>query len=182
MRRHTIPALTVQTATKAFELTIASESQKTTSAQGISFGADIDMKTAHKRLSEFDVLCVPGGGSDVVLKNKSEPLQIVKAFSELQKVYSHFCREDDHPALNSIANHNSRKTRPLNEPSSLSAQLPFSSPLRVSSKVSQQPPIRTTMQLSKTLASKHKPPILSNLPRALVTRLMSSKSATSSTT
>jgi len=71
--------------TKAFELTIASESEKTTSAQGISFSADIDMKTAHKRLSEFDVLLVPGGGTDAVLKNKSEPLQLIKSFSDLQK-------------------------------------------------------------------------------------------------
>jgi len=71
--------------TQAFELTIASESEKTTSSQGISFAADIDMKTAHKRLSEFDILIVPGGGTDAVLKNKSEPLQIIKAFSDLQK-------------------------------------------------------------------------------------------------
>jgi len=71
--------------TKAFELTIASESERTTSAQGITFGADIDIKTAHKRLSEFDILVIPGGGSDAVLKNKSEPLQLIKAFSDLQK-------------------------------------------------------------------------------------------------
>jgi len=70
---------------KAFELTIASETEKTTSAQGITFAADIDLKTAHQRLSEFDVLLVPGGGTDAVLKNKSEPLQIIKAFSDLQK-------------------------------------------------------------------------------------------------
>jgi len=71
--------------TKAFELTIASESEKTTSTQGITFAADIDLKTAHSRLSEFDVLLVPGGGTDGVLKNKTEPLQIIKAFSDLQK-------------------------------------------------------------------------------------------------
>lgn len=71
--------------TTAFEITIASESEKTVSAQGISFGADIDMKDAHKRLSEFDILAVPGGGSEQVLKNKSEPLHIIKAFSDLQK-------------------------------------------------------------------------------------------------
>jgi len=71
--------------TKAFDITIASESEKTTSTQGISFGADIDIKSAYKRLSEFDILIIPGGGTDVVLKNKSEPLQIIKAFSDLQK-------------------------------------------------------------------------------------------------
>lgn len=71
--------------TKAFEITVASENEKTTSAQGINFGANIDIKTAHKRLSEFDILIVPGGGSDLVLKNKSEPLQVIKAFTDLQK-------------------------------------------------------------------------------------------------
>jgi len=71
--------------TKAFEITIASESERTISSQGITFGADIDIKTAHKRLSEFDILIVPGGGTDAVLKNKSEPLQLIKAFSDLQK-------------------------------------------------------------------------------------------------
>jgi len=72
--------------TKAFEMTSASESGGTvTATQGIVFNTDIDMKTAHKRLGEFDILVVPGGGTAEVLKAKSEPLKLIKAFSDLQK-------------------------------------------------------------------------------------------------
>lgn len=38
-----------------------------------------------KRLSEIDVLVIPGGGSDNVLKGKGQPMTIIKAFTELQK-------------------------------------------------------------------------------------------------
>jgi putative intracellular protease/amidase len=38
-----------------------------------------------KRLAEFDILIVPGGGTEAIIKNKSEPLGIIKAFSDLQK-------------------------------------------------------------------------------------------------
>jgi len=71
--------------TKAFEITVAAENQTVTSAQGLKFTAEIDMKTAHSRIKEFDILIIPGGGSDGVLKNKTEPLQIIKAYSDLQK-------------------------------------------------------------------------------------------------
>lgn len=54
-------------------------------AQGASLRAHIDYAEAMKRLSEIDVLVIPGGGSDSVLKSKGQPLQIIKAFTELQK-------------------------------------------------------------------------------------------------
>lgn len=38
-----------------------------------------------KRLSEIDVLVIPGGGSEPVLKAKGQPMTIIKAFAELQK-------------------------------------------------------------------------------------------------
>ena len=38
-----------------------------------------------KRLADFDILIVPGGGTEAILKKKSEPLGIIKAFSDLQK-------------------------------------------------------------------------------------------------
>jgi putative intracellular protease/amidase len=38
-----------------------------------------------KRITEFDVLIVPGGSTDDVLKAKSQPIPLIKAFSELQK-------------------------------------------------------------------------------------------------
>lgn len=38
-----------------------------------------------KRLSEIDILVVPGGGSEKVVKAKSQPIPLIKAFTELQK-------------------------------------------------------------------------------------------------
>lgn len=38
-----------------------------------------------KRLTDIDVLVIPGGGIDGVLKSKGQPLQLIKAFAELQK-------------------------------------------------------------------------------------------------
>jgi transcriptional regulator GlxA family with amidase domain len=72
-------------ATKAFQATFASLTEDTTSEQGASFRAHIDFKEAYKRLSDFDILIVPGGGTAAILKTKSEPLGIIKAFSDLQK-------------------------------------------------------------------------------------------------
>lgn len=38
-----------------------------------------------KHLAEIDVLVIPGGGTEAVLKSKSQPLTLIKAFAELQK-------------------------------------------------------------------------------------------------
>jgi len=72
-------------ATKAFSTTFVSSAEHTVSAQGASFRAHIDYKEAYTRLSEFDIVIIPGGGADEVLKNKSEPLGLIKAYSDLQK-------------------------------------------------------------------------------------------------
>ena len=40
---------------------------------------------AMKRLSEIDVLVIPGGGTDAVLKAKSQPIALIKQFAEIQK-------------------------------------------------------------------------------------------------
>lgn len=45
----------------------------------------MDYKTAYARLSEFDILIIPGGGTDSILKSKAEPLGLIKAYSDLQK-------------------------------------------------------------------------------------------------
>jgi hypothetical protein len=47
----------------------------------------MDFKEAYTRLSEFDILIIPGGGTEPILKAKSEPLGLIKAFSDLQKKY-----------------------------------------------------------------------------------------------
>jgi len=71
--------------TKAFSATFVAAEEHTVSTQGASFRAHIQYEEAYKRLAEFDILVVPGGSTDTVIKNKSEPLNIIKAFSDLQK-------------------------------------------------------------------------------------------------
>jgi transcriptional regulator GlxA family with amidase domain len=72
-------------ATKAFSATFVSATEHTVAAQGASFRAHIEYDEAYKRLAEFDILVVPGGSTDAIIKNKSEPLGIITAFSDLQK-------------------------------------------------------------------------------------------------
>jgi len=80
------PSLTtVSPASKAFKVIFAGKDEHTVSAQGASFRAHIDYNEAMKRLAEIDVLVIPGGGSEKVLKAKEQPLTIIKAFAELQK-------------------------------------------------------------------------------------------------
>jgi len=62
------PMLTLPTATKAFEPTFVALEEHTVSKQGASFRASINFKEAYSRLSEFDILIIPGGGTDEVLK------------------------------------------------------------------------------------------------------------------
>jgi transcriptional regulator GlxA family with amidase domain len=71
--------------TKAFQCTFASLTEHTTASQGCTFKAHIDFKEAHKRLADFDILIIPGGSTTDVLKTKSEPLGLIRAFSDLQK-------------------------------------------------------------------------------------------------
>ncbi|KAK0643597.1 class I glutamine amidotransferase-like protein [Cercophora newfieldiana] len=70
---------------KAFEVTIAAGEPKVLSEQGVIIGSQISWKEAHERLSDFDVIVVLGGNVEGVLKEKSEPLDLITAFSEVQK-------------------------------------------------------------------------------------------------
>lgn len=70
---------------RAFECTFASDEQSITATQGVAFNTNITFKEAHKRLSEFDVLVIPGGNVDVILKNKLEPLGLIKAYADIQQ-------------------------------------------------------------------------------------------------
>lgn len=46
----------------------------------------MDYEDAHESLKEYDVLIIPGGaGIDNVLKQESEPLQLITAFAKLQE-------------------------------------------------------------------------------------------------
>ena len=71
--------------TKAFEITVASNEPKVMSLQGVAVVGQISYKDAHENLSDYDVLVVMGGGTDAVLKNKTEPLELITAFAAIQK-------------------------------------------------------------------------------------------------
>lgn len=57
-----------------------------TSSSGLTIKADIDFKTAHEDLNYYDVLILPGGkGVDKIVKEQSEPIQLLQAYAKLQK-------------------------------------------------------------------------------------------------
>ncbi|KAK5682964.1 hypothetical protein LTS10_004492 [Elasticomyces elasticus] len=70
---------------KAFRVIFAGTTEHVVTGQGASFRAHIDFTEAMKRLSEIDVLVIPGGGTEKLLKTKDQPFTIIKAFTELQK-------------------------------------------------------------------------------------------------
>ncbi len=70
---------------EAFQCTITAAEALTTSTQGVAFSRDMDISEAHRRLSEFDVMVIPGGGSHSVLEKDSEPLALIRAFATLPK-------------------------------------------------------------------------------------------------
>jgi putative intracellular protease/amidase len=49
------------------------------------FKADIDFEDAHEDLEDWDILVIPGGGIDPVLKANKEPMNLIKAYAELQQ-------------------------------------------------------------------------------------------------
>ncbi|KAM0723618.1 hypothetical protein Q7P37_000606 [Cladosporium fusiforme] len=73
------------TETKAFRTILAGEDELVTSAQGATVKAHFSYADAMSRLSEIDILVIVGGGSEKVLKNKTQPLTLIKAFTEQQK-------------------------------------------------------------------------------------------------
>ena len=75
----------VSAETKAFRVLFAAAEEHTVTAQGASFRAHMTFEEAMKRLSDIDVLVIPGGGTDAVLKAKSQPIALIKQFAEIQK-------------------------------------------------------------------------------------------------
>jgi len=69
---------------KAFECTFAGESSVVTAAQGCGFKSHITLDEAQKKLADFDIVVIPGGNTAQVLKKKSQPLKIIRAYSDLQ--------------------------------------------------------------------------------------------------
>lgn len=72
--------------TKAFRIMLAAGSEFTESAQKIALRANASFEEAMKRLADIDVLVVPGGNTEALLKQKAtQPIFFIKAFAELQK-------------------------------------------------------------------------------------------------
>lgn len=76
--------LTSRTETKAFTVSFAAAEEHTVSAQGASFRAHMTFDEAMKRLPEVDLLVIPGGGTEKILKSKAQPLALIKKFAEVQ--------------------------------------------------------------------------------------------------
>ena len=78
--------LTLSAASKAFEVQFAGPSAAMTSVQGLTIKADMDYEDANDELEDFDVIIVPGGeGVFDVLKNNTEPLNLLSKYVELQE-------------------------------------------------------------------------------------------------
>ncbi|KAF2197867.1 class I glutamine amidotransferase-like protein [Delitschia confertaspora ATCC 74209] len=72
--------------TKAFECQFVGVEKGMTSSQGMTIRSDMDYEDAEDELEEFDVLIVPGGdGIFEVLKNNSEPLNLLQKYVEIQE-------------------------------------------------------------------------------------------------
>jgi len=71
--------------TNAFKITIAAADPAVTSSQGVTVKPDIDFEDAHEELKDYDVLIIPGGGTDNLLKSNAEPIGLIKAFAQLQQ-------------------------------------------------------------------------------------------------
>jgi len=70
---------------KAFDVRFVAEEEFITTSEGAGLRAHMAFKEAYARLSEFDVVIIPGGGVEPILKKKAEPLGLIKAYSDLQK-------------------------------------------------------------------------------------------------
>ncbi|CAN8102923.1 unnamed protein product [Discula destructiva] len=73
------------TSSKAFDITIAAAEPKVLSSAGVIIGSQISFKDAHEHLEDYDVLVILGGNTDEILKTKGEPLDLISAYSEIQK-------------------------------------------------------------------------------------------------
>lgn len=77
--------MTPSPATKAFEVTVASDEPKALSAAGVIVGSQISFKEAHERIEDFDIIVILGGNAEPIIKAKAEPLGLISAYSDIQK-------------------------------------------------------------------------------------------------
>jgi transcriptional regulator GlxA family with amidase domain len=72
-------------AKKVFTSTITAVQEFTTTDQTATIKRHIPIEEAYASLADYDVLVIPGGGSQGVLGGEREPLGLIKAFADLQK-------------------------------------------------------------------------------------------------
>lgn len=72
-------------ASKAFEITLASEEPKVLSDQGIIIDSHMTFREAHEALENFDVLVVLGGNIDEAVKTDAQPAGLICDFRGLQQ-------------------------------------------------------------------------------------------------
>jgi len=70
---------------KAFDCEFVGPGDNVMASSGTSFRSHTTYKDAYKQLKDYDVLVVAGGNFDEILKNKSEPLGLIRAFADLQE-------------------------------------------------------------------------------------------------
>ncbi|EPE29414.1 Class I glutamine amidotransferase-like protein [Glarea lozoyensis ATCC 20868] len=71
--------------TPAFENFITSGEPNIIAHSKLSINIDLTLEEAYEKLAEFDILLIPGGGSQNVLPTRAEPISLIKTFSELPK-------------------------------------------------------------------------------------------------
>lgn len=70
---------------KAFDCEFVGDGEHVMSSSGTSFRSHTTYKEAYKQLKEYDVLVVSGGNAEEIIKNKAEPLGLIRAFADLQE-------------------------------------------------------------------------------------------------
>ncbi|KAE9972272.1 hypothetical protein BLS_004097 [Venturia inaequalis] len=71
--------------TKAFNITVAAAKPAVKSAQGLTVKADIDLEDAVEDIGKWDIIVVPGGGTEGLLKANAEPMNLIKEYVKLQE-------------------------------------------------------------------------------------------------
>jgi hypothetical protein len=84
--QETDPAI-LSLATKAFECVFTAATQQVKVSDFCTLDCHLPFDEAIIRLKEFDILIIPGGETADIIKTKAQPLQLIKAFSDLQMKY-----------------------------------------------------------------------------------------------
>lgn len=70
---------------RIFSSTVTATTEYVTTEQNLEIRCHISVEDAYASLADYDVLIIPGGGSPGVLGGQTEPIHLIKAFSDLPK-------------------------------------------------------------------------------------------------